>query len=83
MASANNFSIELPGSSMLELAVKQIPSHGGVSLELLGSQRSQISIARRQALLSVLVESGSALTDCMRIEKTQSTYRTKCFYQGF
>lgn len=68
---------------MLELAVKQSPSHGSVSLKLLGSQRSEISLAGRQSLLRVLTESGSALTDCTRIQKSQHAYRKKYFYQRF
>lgn len=59
--SAVSFSIKLSGSSMLKLTEKQCPSHDCVSAKLLGSQRSQISVARRQLQLNVVVESGSAL----------------------
>lgn len=83
ITSANNLSIKMPGTSMLELAVKQSPSHGSVSVKLLGSQRSQISVARRQSLLSVLMESGSALTDCMRIENHSMPIEKSVFTKGF
>lgn len=59
--SADSFSVQLSGSSMLELAEKQSSSHDCVSAKLPGSQRSQISVARRQLQLNVIVE---GFTDC-------------------
>lgn len=61
ITSADSFSVELSGSSMLELAEKQSSSHDCVSAKLPGSQRSQISVARRQLQLNVIVE---GFTDC-------------------
>lgn len=83
ITSADSFSIKLPGSSMLQLAVKQSPSQGSVSLKLLGSQRSQIPLARRQLPLSVLMESGSALTDRMRVQNHGMPIEKSIFTKGF
>lgn len=79
----SSFNNKLPGISMLELAVKQSPHHGSVSPNPLDSQRSEISVARRQLPLSVLVERGTALTDWMWIQKSQHDYKKSIFTKHF